>query len=238
MAQESSGSTQTSIVTHATNATRENRKQLVTKFQLCHFLTVKNKSFQFYQDMVRFEKDVHKVGLGTVYLNRQSGTEMISYLSKAIVMENITELLNKGEQKYYSLLFDGSSSAKAINEKEVYVIKTCDSGEPRFDVLALEQPDDAGAAGLKVAPDKAISKGSFSFDCRSTEIGLGSDGTNRSKALYCFEKDEIGGHFILILCLCYKLELAIHAAFEKNSKLNEDAEELFVQVCQFQVAIV
>ena len=56
LAQESSGRTQTSVFKHAINATREQRKQLVTKFQLCHFLTVKSKSFQFYQDMVRFGK--------------------------------------------------------------------------------------------------------------------------------------------------------------------------------------
>ena len=100
LAQESSGSTETSIVTHVTNATREQRKQLVTKFQLCNFLTIKIKLFQFYQDMVWFEKDVHKVDVGTGYLNRQSGPEMISYLSKVIVMENITKFLNKGEQIY------------------------------------------------------------------------------------------------------------------------------------------
>lgn len=101
MAQESSGST-----------------QLVTKFQLYHFLTVKNKLFQFYQDIVWFEKDVHKVDLGTGYRKRQSGTELISYFLKAIVMENITKPLNKGHWKYYSLLF-----AKTINKKEVHVIK-------------------------------------------------------------------------------------------------------------------
>ena len=100
LAQESSGSAETSIVTHATNATREQRKQLVTKFQLCNFLTIKIKLFQFYQDMVWFEKDVHKLDVGTGYLNRQSGPEMISYLSKVIVMENITKFLNKGEQIY------------------------------------------------------------------------------------------------------------------------------------------
>ena len=41
LAQESSGSTQTSIVTHVTNATREQRKQLETKKKL----TIKNKLF-------------------------------------------------------------------------------------------------------------------------------------------------------------------------------------------------
>ena len=55
---------------------------------------------------------------------------------------------------------------------------------------------------------------------------MGSDETNTNKALSHLEKDEIGKHLILNLCLCHKLELAIHAAFEKNFKLNEDAEVL------------
>ena len=54
-----------------------------------------------------------------------------------------------GDRTYFSLLTDGSSSAKTMDEKELYVIKTCDKGKPRFDVLALEQPDDPGAKGLK-----------------------------------------------------------------------------------------
>ena len=74
------------------------------------------------------------------------------------------------------MLFDGLRSAKIMNEKEVYIIKTCDNGEPCLDVLVLEQQDDAGAAGLKVTLDKAIAKGNFCFDCLSREIGLGSLG--------------------------------------------------------------
>ena len=183
--------------------------------------------------MVGFAKEVHKVYVDTGYLNRQSDTEIISCLSKVFVVENITKPLNKGEQKYYILLFDGLFSVKTMNEKEVYVIKNCDNGEFCFDVLVLEQPDDAGAAGLKVALDKVITKGNFFFDHQSREIRLFSDGTNMNKTLHHLKKYEIGEHLILILYLCLKLELAIHAAFEKNSKLNEDAEELLSLVYYF-----
>jgi hypothetical protein len=46
---------------------------------------------------------------------------------------------------------------------------------------------------------------------KSREIGLGSDGTNTNtnKALYRLEKEEIGDHLILVLCVSHKLELAI-----------------------------
>ena len=54
-----------------------------------------------------------------------------------------------GDRTYFSLLTDGSSSANTMDEKELYVIKTCDKGKSRLDVLALEQPDDADAKDLK-----------------------------------------------------------------------------------------
>ena len=107
------------------------------------------------------------------------------------------------------------------------VIKTCDQGKPRFDVLALQQPEDADAKGLKSSLDCAIDKAKLTIDRKSREIGLGSDGTNTNKPLYRLEKEEIGDHLILVLCVSHKLELAIHDAF-KNSKLNDAAEEQLV----------
>lgn len=96
-----------------------------------------------------------------------------------------------------------------MDEKEVYVIKTCNQGKPRFDVLALQQPEDADAKGLKSSLDCAIDKAKLTVDRKSREIGLGSDGTNTNKALYRLEKEEIGDHLILVLCVSHKLELAI-----------------------------
>ena len=71
-----------------------------------------------------------------------------------------------------------------MDEKELYLIKTCDNSKARFDVLALEQPDDANANGLKNSLDNTLSKGNFTFECKHREIGLGSDGTNANKALH------------------------------------------------------
>ena len=78
--------------------------------------------------------------------------------------------------------------------------------------------------GLKSSLDNAVSKGKFTFDRKSREIGLGSDGTNTNKALYQLEKETVGEHLVSILCISHKLEFAIHDAF-KRSKLNSDAEE-------------
>ena len=141
-----------------------------------------------------------------------------------MITENITQPLNSGDQKYFSLLTDVSSNAKTMDEKELYVIKTCDKGKPRFDVLALEQPDDAGANSLKESLDNAVKKANLSTDKKTHKIGLGSDGTNANKVLYKLEKEEIGDWLIQILCLSQKLGLVIHDTF-KQSKLNRDAEE-------------
>ena len=145
-----------------------------------------------------------------------------------MVQENITEPLNNKERLYYSLLFDGSSNAKTNDEKELYVIKTCDGGRPRFDVFALEEPNDGDANGLKAVLDHVFDKGNFQFERSEREIGLGSDGTSTNKNVHRLEKADVGDHLILILCLSHKLELAIHDAFRKESCLNEDAEEQLI----------
>ena len=142
-----------------------------------------------------------------------------------MITENITEPLNSGNRTYFSLLTDVSSSAKTMDEKELYVIKTCDKGKPWFDdVLALEQPDDAGANSLKESLENAVKKANLSTDKKTHEIGLGSGGTNTNKVLYKLEKEEIGDWLIQSLCLSHKIQLVIHNAF-KQSKLNRDAEE-------------
>ena len=104
------------------------------------------------------------------------------------------------------------------------MIKTCDKGKPIFDVLPLEQPDDACAKDLKESLDNAVKKANLSTDRNTYEIGPGSDGTNTSKVFYKLEKEEISDWLIQILSLSLKLELVIHDAF-KQSKLNRDADK-------------
>ena len=156
-----------------------------------------------------------------------SAKEIVLYLSKSVIEENVTIPLNEWKRLYYSVLFDGSSSAKTNDEKEVYVIKTCKGGKPRYDVLSLEQPEDADAPGLKHSLDSAMEKARFLFNCHDHEFVLGSNGTNTNKALYRLEKENVGDHLCLILCLNLKLELAVHDAI-KQSSLNEDAEAQLV----------
>ena len=200
---------------------------MVRKFQLAHFLIVNNKSFNFYKDLVHFTKEFYNVDVGSGYLQNVSAKEMVLYLSKSIVEENIAIPLNERKRLYFSMLFDGSSNAKTMDEKEVYVIKTCENGKPRYDVLSLEQPEDANAARLKFSLEDANEKAKFSFNRCERETGLGSDGTNTNKRLYELEKEDVGDHLCLILCLNHKLELAVHKAFQQSS-LNEDAEKQLV----------
>ena len=92
---------------------------------------MKNKSLDFYRDLVTFQKDGCHVDVRTGYLLDVAAKEMIMHLSKSIVAEKILDPLNSCERLYFSLIFDGSSNGKTMDEKELYyLIKTCDLGKP------------------------------------------------------------------------------------------------------------
>ena len=110
------------------------------------------KPFKFYEDFAKFEKDDLGVNLGYSFLNNTDCREMLQYLTKSIISSNITTLLNDSlvqYVQYYSANSDGSSSAKTMNEKELYVMKTARKGVVKFHVTSLEEPDEANAEGLK-----------------------------------------------------------------------------------------
>ena len=51
-----------------------------------------------------------------------------------------------------------------------------------------------------------------------------SDGTKINVAAYNLAKEDLGEHYLLILCPAHKLELAIKDAFE-TSNFNEEVEK-------------
>ena len=143
--------------------------------------------------MVTFQKDAYQVDVGTGYLLDVAAEEMIMHLSKSIVPEilNITDPLNSGEKLYFSLLFDGLSNDKTMDEKELYLIKTCNLGKPSYNVFALEQPDDADAESLKSSLHNPFKKANFFIDQKSREIGFGSDRTNKTKLYIAMKKQRL-----------------------------------------------
>ena len=105
--------------------------------------------------------------------------------------EKISEPVNTKKHIYFSTLFDSSSNAKTMDEEEVYVIKSCDMRKPCYNVLALQQAAEADAQGLHNSLKAAVAKVEFNFDRTMRLIGLGSNGTNTNKALYCLEKKRL-----------------------------------------------
>ena len=66
------------------------------------------------------KKTIHQVDLGSAYLDDKAGDEITKFLSHSILYKNITEPLNSNLIHYYSIMFDGSSSAETADEKEVF----------------------------------------------------------------------------------------------------------------------
>ena len=88
---------------------------------------------------------------------------------------------------YYSIMNDGSSSAKTLDEKELFLIKTTSEGIPKFSIMLLEEPEDANAEGLKVSMEHYFKKLELPITCAEHEIGLGSDGASVNRSLENWE---------------------------------------------------
>ena len=71
---------------------------------------------------------------------------------------------------FYSVLFDCASSAKCIDEKELFMIKTCVEGTPTLNVMSLEQPKECDAPGIEEAMQNSISKMNFTFPCKKKSL--------------------------------------------------------------------
>ena len=212
--------------------TASQRPQLGRKFQLAHFTTPNAKSFKSYSNFAAFEKKYHNVDLGNGYLTDKAGAEIVKYISISQRITNITEPLNYDVLHYYSVLLDGASSAKCVDEKELFVMKTCVDGQPTFNVMSLEEPEECNAEGIKVAMENSVSKMNFNFEIRDKEIGMCSDGASVNGAVYNLLVEEFGDHYLGIFCPSHKFELAINDAFG-SSLLNNETEKDYTEVYYF-----
>ena len=86
---------------------------------------------------------------------------------------------------------DGSSSAKTMDEKELFLIKTAPSGIPKFSVMSLEEVEDGDAEGLKVALEKSLEKLSLTKEGKLQEIGMCTDGAPVNVRMYELVKKRI-----------------------------------------------
>ena len=148
------------------------------------------------------EHTCHVVDQRESYVSGTACAGMTKHISTSIKIKNISEPLNNGECHYYSIINDGSSSAKTMDEKKLFLIKTASSGTPKFSIKSLEEVEDADA-GLKVVLEKSVNKLNLTKDRRLQEIGMCTDGPVNIK-MYEMVKEELGNHHQLILCPGHK----------------------------------
>ena len=111
---------------------------------------------------------------------------------------------------HYRILFDGASSAKCVDKKELLIIKTWLQDKPTFNEMSLEEPDECNADGISKAMKNSFNKLNFNFEHKNKEIGMCSEGA----AVYNQLADERGSQYLSIFCLSHKLELALNDAFQ------------------------
>ena len=78
-----------------------------------------------------FEKLAHLVDLGLSCNSDSAGKEIVFYISKSIVVIEITKPLNSNAINYYSVLNDGTTVLKLYMKKK-FISKTGATGTPRL----------------------------------------------------------------------------------------------------------
>ena len=180
---------QAGIMQHMQKLTTQHRTQLTRKFQLAHFVISKPQSHSFYSDLTKFSRDVLNVNLETGYL---SDTQEVKLFVIKVKLDNITNPINDGLIKYYSIMSDGSSSAKTMDEKELFLMKTASTGIPKFSVISLEEVEYAQAEGLKLAMENSVGKLNLTVDRKDKELGICTDGTVVNVKMHRLIKEEMG----------------------------------------------
>ena len=212
--------------------TATKRVQLGRKFQLAHFICITGKSFQSYETFDAFEKNYHNVDLGSSYLTDKAGAEIMKYISLGKRFKKITQPLHENIVNYYSILFDGASSEKCVDEKELFIMKTCVRGKPTFNVMSSEEPDECNADDINEAMKNSFNKLNFNFECKNKEIGVCSDGAAVNRAVYNQLIDELGPQYLSMFCPSHKFKLALNDVFQ-ISKLNKNSEKSYTEIYYF-----
>ena len=135
-----------------------------------------------------------KVDTGSAYTNHTDCSEFVHYLSKSSLLTKIANPLNENIINYYAIMNDGSSSAKTMDEKELFVIKTADTRIPKCSVLSLEEVEEADAEGLKMSLEKSLSKLNLNFPRENKEIGMCTDGAAVNVKLHRLVREDLGEH--------------------------------------------
>ena len=187
--------------------------QLTKKFQTAHHTATKAKAFHYYEWLVKFNKNVMGVNLGNGYLTRKAGAEIVHYFSQSLMFKKVTEPINGSEIWYYSVLNNGSRSAKTMDKNELFLVKSAPIGVPNF-VLSVEEVVKADHEGLKADLEHSMEKVGITVNRSDKEIGMCSDGAWVNIVMHQVIKEQIGDLYMLVLCPNYKIELAIHDAFD------------------------
>ena len=96
------------------------KMQLTKKFQTSHHIATKVKAFNYYEELVKFNKNLMGVNLGNSYLTRKAGTEIVHYLSRSLMLKKVTEAI------------DGSEIRKTMYENELFLVKSAPTGVPNL----------------------------------------------------------------------------------------------------------
>ena len=91
-----------------------------------------------------------------------------------------------------------------VDEKELFIMKTCVQGKATFNVMSLEEPDECNADSINKAMKNSFNKLNFKFERKNKEIDVCSDGVTVNRAVYNQLVDELGPQYLSMFCPSHK----------------------------------
>ena len=147
-------------------------------------------------------------------------------LGRKFQLAHFTSLNAKSFKTYADFAAFEKQYHNAVHYKNLW------QGQPTFNVISLEEPEECNAQGIKQAMENSLSKMNINFQRKDKEIGMCSDGASVNRAVYNLLVEEFGDHYLLMLCPSHKFELAINDAFG-SSLLNNATENDYTEVYYF-----
>ena len=214
------------------NLNKDIIEKLSIMFRTCHALVLHDRPISDYIRSCRLD-ELKGLHIGKTYTSRPSAKEFMKYIA-SVEFNRVSDMIKKSQ--YFCLIGDGSTDS-AVNEQEIWYVRTSVGGSISVFFIGIATLDKANAENITSAIKELIS------------VNLQIEWTEFAKKLVCLACDGAsvmtgcrGGvgallrHdapcMITLHCMAHRLELALKDV-AKKVKLYETVNSILISLYYF-----